>query len=363
MNILKLVLVTISLLPTLAMADPAISSDSSRNLDTSQSDSIKKDKSLSADKSRGRRETESDSREHAREASRSRTHQESVGTREELSNSYSADISINGLLLREFTARYERGNNGSGSAWEYFHLCKPLMNAQVDYPVWDLTAGGVTGLIEARRSRTRDGYAMLRGDSMLKPQIDPTNRYISRYSQCRMTTSYWLSTAGDRTTRQQVTTESQVRDRIRQVFAEMDADEALFQDLRQRARDVWAQAVCSPWIDTMDNFKAPEIECGVFTFSGGTMTVENRETLSESSIDGRSYKVSVSASESESTSTDDSVARDARESVAARESDTRERFIEQKKTASMSKSRALESSRSSKTDRKSGSSVSANPIK
>lgn len=363
MKIIKLVIAALTLIPAFALADPAVSSDAGRSLDNTQQNSIKRDQSLSADKAHGRRRTLSDSEERSREASRSRSHQEAVGTREELSNSYSADISINGLLLREFTARYERGNNGSGSAWEYFHLCKPLMNSQVDYPVWDLTAGGVVGLIEARRSRTRDGYVMLRGDSMMKPQIDPTNRYISRYSQCRMTTSYWLSQAGDRTTRQQVTTENQVRDRIRQVFAEMDADESLFQDLRQRARDVWAQAVCSPWIDTLDNFKAPEIECSVFTFSGGTMTVENRETLSEASIDGRSYKVSVSASQSESVSTDDTVARDARESVAARESDTRDRFAEQKNTATLSTSKSKDRSRSRKVDRSVGNSVSATPTK
>jgi hypothetical protein len=344
-----------------AHANPSVSSDAGQSTDNSESESIKRDKSLSADKSRGNRVTHSDSEDRAREKSLSRSHQKRTGISAEKSNSYSADVSINGLILREFTARYERGNVGAGTAWDYFHTCRPLMNALVDYPVrdWMHTGGGLAG------SRTEVMKGGLNGWVQSRPgivaQVSTDDVYIHRYAQCRMTASYWVAEAANRSIAKSVTSEAEVQQRIRDVFSQMDADEPLFQNLRQRARDVWEQASCSNWLDDWDKFKGPDIQCGVFSYEGNSFTVENRQTLSELAIDGRSYKIAINYSNSESKSEDQSVSADARVSASVRESDSRDHFAEAKRTASMSKSHSMDESSSDKVDRSSGASIQASP--
>lgn len=351
----------ILIIPSISFADPSLSSKAGRSSEDSQASTMKRDKSLSAEKARGNRATDSDSREHAREVSRSKGLQTRQSISSEISDSYSADVNINGLLLREFTSRYERSTTGRGLAWTYFNACKPLMNAVVDYPVWNLTEGGVTGRVEAMHTQSR--YVATRGDGVVQPSPDPSNRFIARYAQCRMTASYWLSTAGDRTTRQQVTSEEEIRDRIRNTFQQMDLDESLFIQLRQRARDIWANAICSNWLDDYQHFQSPNLECGVFSFIGQNFTVENRETLSEAGINGRSYKVAVSAQASQSASVDDTESADARVSYAEREGDSRERYREARKSASLSKSTSRDSGMSSKVDSSAGNDISATPHK
>jgi len=358
---MKKILLILALFPLVAVADPSISTDAGRDRDSSTSSSIKRDKSLSQDKSRGNRESWSDSKEHAREMSRSRSHQERTSRTWEKSDSYSADININGLLMREFTARYERGGSGNGTAWDYFHTCRPLLNAVPDYPVRDYTNGGIRGRNDAMRNFAGNGFLIDRDGMPLV--VDPSDRHISRYAQCRMTASYWVSEAGDRVTQQAVTSEAEVRERIRETFVEMDANEDLFTNLRQRARDIWADASCGNWLNDYSHYKSPEIDCGVFTFIGQTFTVENRETLSESSINGRSYKIAINASESDSNSIDDTDAADRSESYSARESDQRERYVEGKKTASLSVSKSKDKNSSEQKSRKSGASMSSTPIK
>lgn len=352
------------LLPSLAYAEASVSTDAGRSIDNSQSSTTKRDKSLSADKSRGNRESEAESRDRSTEKSLSKSHQKRAGTSTEKSKSYSADININGLLLREFTARYERGNSGAGAAWDYFHTCKPLMNSIVDYPVKDLSGGGVVGRNEAMKpkidSRGR-GYLLSAGEGLVISFVDPQNKTISRYAQCRMTASYWLAEAGDRSASQKVTTEEEVKGAIQNTFNEMDADSSLFEHLRQQARDSWQQASCSNWLDDFKSFKEPRIECGIFSFVGKSFTVENRETLSESSIDGRAYKVAVAYQNTESEAEERSASADAKLSTSISQSESRERYREAKRTASLSKSKSSDTSSSSKVDRSSGNSINATP--
>ena len=357
----KLVQILLLIIPISSFADPSISTDAGRDRDSSSSSSIKRDRSLNQDKSTGNRQSWSDSEDHARERSRSQSHQERRSRSDERSDSYTAEININGLLLREFTNHYERSNAGGGPAFEYFHTCRPLLNAISDYPVLDLTHGGIRGRNEAMRSQ--NGFLISRGDGVAPPTVDPSNRYIARYSQCRMTASYWISAAGDIVSRQQVQSEREIRDLIRKTFVEMDIDIELFQELRQRARDAWNDASCSNWLDDYNHYESPKLDCGVFTFISNEFSVEYRQTLSESSIDGRSYKISMSASESDSRSTDDTDSADRSESYSARESEQRERFVEGKKTASQSISKSADKSSSEKKSRKSGASMTSTPIK
>ena len=350
-----ILILLIFLLPQIAVADPSQSTDSGRDTDTSRSNQKKRDKSLSADKARGNRATQSDSIENSRERSRSNSRSNSFSSNNDLTDSYSSDININGLLLREFSRRYERTKDWRGQAGLYFSTCRPLLNAVPDYPVQDFTNGGIQGRNAAMQNNQNSGYLISRGDGLAPPKVDSNNRYISRYAQCRMTASYWIAEAGDRVSSRTVTDERQVQSLIRETFGDMDGDEGVFQELRQRARDTWQDASCSNWLDDFNHYKSPELDCGVFTFIGKSFTVEYRETLSENSINGRSYKISMSASESESFASEDSVSTESRTSHAERDSDQRERFTEAKKTASMSKTKSTDRSRSSKETRSSGS--------
>lgn len=347
------------LLPAFAHADASVSSDAGRSIDNGQSSSIKRDKSLSTDKSQGSKSTDSAGHEKSKEKSKSKSHSKKVAKSDESSKSYSVDVNINGLLLREFTSRYERSGGGTGTAGEYFGLCKPLTRAIADYPVvyWDNNQHEHVG--------GRNEAEQLSGRSFIENFYgavpNHNNLSVSRYIQCRITASYWVAEAGERAAIQKVSTEAEVRDRIGQVFSEMDADESVFQTLRQRSRDLWAQETCSRWLKKATDFHSPEIQCGVFSFEGNTFTVENRETLSESSINGHSYKIAVSTSASDTVAEDDSVSSDDKVSASERSGDSTERFKESKKTASLNKSKNLDQSNSSKVDRSTGNSMNAAP--
>ena len=353
---MKKSLIVALFLPTIAFADPSISSDAGRSIDNSQSNSIKNDKSLSADKSRGQRHADSDSRERAKEQSLSRSHSEKIGQSAERSKSYSSDININGLLIREFTSRYERNYQGSGAAGEYFAACQTMLKALPNYPTFNVSTGAIEGRNAVERSLSYGENA--------PPPASAREPYLSRYSQCRITASYWLSEAGDRTTNQSITTENEVQQKVRDTFIAMDSDPYLFQTLRQKSRETWANADCSgSQIEDFKHFKSPALRCGVFSFEGSDIQVDYRKTLSESSINGRSYKIAINASESESVGMDDSISKDARVSRSERAGDSNERYTESKKTASLSKSKSMDKSNSSKLDRSSGNSMNATPSK
>lgn len=356
---MKKLLIIALFLPTIAAADPSISGDAGRSIDNSQSNSIKNDKSLSADKSRGQRHSDSDSRERAREQSLSKSHVEKIGSSAERSKSYSIDININGLLIREFTSRYERNYQGSGAAGEYFAACQTMLKALPNYPTFNVNTGAIEGRNVVEKS--------LNYGESVPPQANAREPYLSRYAQCRITTSYWLSEIGDRTTSQSIqsiATENEVQQKIRDAFVAMDSDPYLFQTIRQKARETWANADCSgSQIEDFKHFKGPALKCGVFNFDSEMIEVDYRKTLSESSIAGRSYKITINGSESQSVGMDDSISADAKVSRSERAGDSNEHYTESKKTASLSKSKSMDKSNSSKVDRNSGNSMNATPSK
>lgn len=348
------------LLPAIAHAngDASISSDSGRSIENGQNDTVKRDKSLSTDKSQGNKSTDSASREKSVEKSNSRSVSQKISKSVGSSKSYSVDVNINGLLLREFTARYEINGTGGGTAGKYFWVCKPLTRAIADYPILfdDAERLRVVGRNEAQQLENERAYQL-----RMRPVItfDHNNPFFSRYVQCRMTASYWVAVAGERAVVQKVHTEAEVSDRIKQVFAEMEADDSIFKTMRQRARDLWRQESCFKSLEFVSEYKSPEIQCGIFSFVGNTFTVENRETLSESSIDGHSYKIAVSTSAGDTVAEDDSLSSDDKVSSTKRNGDSTERFKESKKTASMNKSKNIEDSSGSKIDRSTRTSMQA----
>lgn len=349
------------LLPAIAHAnaDASISSDSGRSIENGQNDTIKRDKSVSSDKSQGNKSTDSASREKSVEKSNSRSVSQKISKSAGSSKSYSVDVNINGLLLREFTARYEINGTGVGTAGRYFFVCKPLTRAIADYPVRYMDASFnpiVVGRNEAQQLDNERGYQRTINAVVA---FNHDNPFFSRYVQCRMTASYWVAVAGDRAVVQTVHTEAEVSDRIKQVFAEMDADDSVFKTIRQRARDFWRHESCSKMLTTQSEFRSPEIQCGVFSFVGNTFTVENRETLSESSIDGHSYKIAVSTSAGDTVAEDDSLSSDDKVSSTKRNGDSTERFKESKMTASKNKSKSIEDSSGSKIDRSTRTSMHA----
>lgn len=353
---MKKLLIIFALLPAIAAADPSISGDAGRSTGNSHSDTMKNDKSLSADKSRGHRHADSDSRERVKEQSLSKSHSEKIGSSAEKSRSYSSEININGLLLREFTSRYERNYQGNGAAGEYFAACQTMLKALPNYPTYNVNNGGVEGRDTVERAISYGGN--------VPPQANAREPYLSRYVQCRITASYWLSEAGDRTTSQSVTTENEVQQKIRDTFSEMDSEPELFQTIRQKSRETWMNADCGgSQIEDFKHFKSPSLRYGVFSFEGSEIEVDYRKTLSEASINGRSYKIAVNASESQSVGMDDSISKDARVSRSERAGDSNERYTESKKTASLSKSKSIDKSNSSKVDRSSGNSMNATPSK
>lgn len=358
---MKVLIITLALLlPSLARADASVNSDAGRNIENGQSSAIKRDKSLSTDKSSGRKATDSSSRENSSEKSvnRSRSSKSSRTTAD--SSSASVEVNINGLLLREFTARYERDGVGSGKAGKYFFVCKPLTRSIADYPVsYGLD---IVGRSDAQEQSMRQGYTTSWANSLAVQfrHDDPT---FSRYVQCRITASYWVAEAGRRVASAKVDTEAEVSQLVEKVFADMDADEYVFETLRQRARDLWKQETCTLLLQQFKDFKSPDMQCGIFSYVGDTFTVENRTTLSESSIDGRSYKIAVSSSVGDTVTVDDSISSDNKVSLTNKDGVSVERFKEAKKTASMNKSRTIENNNSSKLNRSSGNNMNATPTK
>jgi hypothetical protein len=355
-----LILTLALLLPAIARADASVNSDAGRNIESGQSSTIKRDKSLSTDKSNGRKATDSTSRENSTETSSNRSKSTKTSQTSASSSSASVDVNINGLLLREFTARYERDGGGGGKAGEYFGICKPLTHALSDYPV--IFGEGIVGRREAQEQALRQGFTTTWANplSVRFQHNDPT---FSRYVQCRITASYWVAEAGKRAANAKVNTEDEVSRRIVKVFAEMDADDYVFQTLRQRARDLWRQETCSLQLQQLSEFKSPDMQCGIFSFIGDTFTVENRTTLSESSIDGHSYKIAVSSSAGDAVAVDDTYSSDDKVSLTNKDGVSIERFKESKKTASMNKSRSTDNNTSSKLNRSSGNNMNSTPTK
>lgn len=339
-----------------ASANPSVGSDAGRSFESGSTSSMKRDKSLSADKARGDRQTITKSRERAHEQSQTESNSESRGRSFEKSKSSEVSLNINGILLQQFVKRYERTAEGEGMAGAYFSACKPISTALSDYPVWSYFSSRVMG-----RSAAMD-EGLIHREVPLKLRVDPQNVYVRRYSQCRMTASAWLSHAGDLANRSSPKSEQEVVKIVQAVFHQMDLDGELFIQIRQQARDDWdEQAYCSNWMSDYHDFNEPDMDCSVFQFKGRDMYVKNRKTLSDDSIDGRSYSISLNSSESDSYRVENSSTSDDSVSRSARMSDSDERFRERKNTATLSKSKSSEASTSTKLDRGSKAGVNSTP--
>lgn len=362
----------LALLPGLALAEPSQSSDSGRDKDTSRSSSIKRDQSLSADKARGNRTTRSDSRENSRETSSSHQSQERSGNSWDRSTSGSMELNVNSILMREFVRHYERTRSqpGMSRVQKVFADCKPVSGVVTEYPTLNstITLGDGYSVIDTNHivpRRLATHFVQNTGGAwgQASDQTGLVNTYdmpaghpeVGRYARCRIIASKWVAEAGDRVTAYSARSETEVRQRITEVFNQMDSDDRLFERFRMEALELWQQADCAPTLRRWNDFQKPELHCyGVFVIDGNSIEVENQQTLSEQSIAGRSFKVSLEQSESTNYAREDSNSEEDRRGYSERESDQRERFAESKKTASMSKSKSSDRGSSSKETRSSG---------
>lgn len=364
-----------------ALAEPSISNDSGQSTETQESTDLQKKKSLSSDKSRGRKESHSDSDERANETSKSKSHSERDSNSHDIQKSGAVEINVNGLLLQEFVRHYESAEPADSMPKPQFVFatCKPMTGIVSEYPTLNScpSAGQIGGrqdlnFIVPRRLATHFtdcggwGGAVSEAKDMgfiPRNSVNSQNEYVSKYARCRIVASAWLDEAAARAVNTSAKTESEVRERIQSTFQSMDNDPQLFEMLSAKARQIWSRANCSAWLSIYRDFQKPEVNCGIFSVEGNQIEVENRKTLSESSIAGRVYKIALQNSDSTSASSENAMANDARTSIASRESDSRDRYIESKKTASLSKAKTLDKSSTTAKSRSAGNSMKAAPAK
>lgn len=354
----KTLFVMLAFLPAIVHGQASVSTDAGRSKENSQSSSIKRDKSLSQDKAAGNRETEADSRDLTHEKSRSKSLQAKAANSEETSKSFTRDININGLLMRGFVNRYETSKEGMLMPGSYFSDCQALSGRIKNYPVANWVKNRPDGLNATYA--LQPGRLVSNSFQNAMP-VDKDDRYISRYAQCLITASLWVAEAGEKVGRLKLTSEDQVIEMVDHIFSEMDLFGQSFIRLRQQARDIWQEATCSQWLGSADHFKAPAIQCGIFSFEGDRISVQYRETLSEAAIDGKIYKISLVAQSNESQSVEASASADVKLSASVSQSETQEKFKEAKKTATLNKSKSMEVSTTSKVDRASGNKINASP--
>jgi hypothetical protein len=373
---MKKLLLLILLLPAAVMADPSVSSDASQSIDNSSSDTFKRDKSLTTDKGDGRKHTDSDSKEKAKEGSTSQSHSSKISTNADNSQSGSTDLNINSILLREFINRYEKTDPDPrlSKSQNIFASCKPLTGIISEYPILNScpVAGMGTDVSQVVPLRLATHFAVGScgawggandggGGTQLKLDFDPSLKVVSQYARCRIIASEWISEAAKRAETTGLRDENQVHQRIQVVFAEMDKDQFLFNSVVKRSAELWDNANCTPNLERYNDFKEPDMACGIFSVKGNSITVNGQETLSANSIAGRSFKIAISSSDAESVAVDDSKSVDRRESVAVRSSNSNETYDEDSRKASLSKSKSTDLSNSAKTDQSAGNNLSATP--
>ncbi|BCK87795.1 hypothetical protein MIZ01_1591 [Sideroxyarcus emersonii] len=302
---MKKILYALLLLPSVALASPP--GDFGREMNDPQS-------SLS----HTRQGTIDSSGERAREKSRSKSHAERDSTSRDHQKSFSREVNINSLLIQMFTARYEQQHTGTGEAGEYFGLCNTFTKMISDYPTVNETEGEVAGRAQVNEDSGRSGGLMSRPAAGLQDDQLAQTPYVRRYIQCRITAGGWLAEAGNRAARTPAKSDSEIRQIIGQVFAQMDSDDQLFERVRQHARDVWSSVSCTNWVDDFIFYKGPDIQCGTVVFDSHGWQIENRQTLSAEAIDGTAYKISLSDSDSTSTSSENSRSREAKASEGNR---------------------------------------------
>ncbi len=361
-----------------AVADPSLSATAGRDVDSKQSDTIKRDKSLSADKSHGNRKTWSSSEEQSRELSKTRSDSARESTNEESSHTSSTDININSLLLQSFINRYEAEPPSPDDAKPriVFFSCKPLTGTVSEYPTlnscpqqWGMHQALDMDAVVPRRLASkfsdnacgsmsgkngRDRY-----NKLWTP--DPNNPVVGQYARCRILASRWITEAARRAIQQEVASEQDVREHIEQAFIELENNPALFEQFIADAQQVWSHANCAPLLSLYSDFTGVAFNCGVVRIKDDSIVIEGRQTLSESAIEGRSFKIGLNAQQSHNASLEASTSADARTSVSARDSITQDKFKEAKNTASLSKSRSQDLSTSESMRRGSGSDMRAAP--
>jgi hypothetical protein len=298
----------------------------------------------------------SGTRDIAKDKSKSESHSEKVGRAAQSANSQSAELNVNSVMLREFIRRYEQKPFTGGTRSQYiFSECKPLTGIINEYPTLNSTPsvngrGGIVfepnNIVPRRMARHFEAGAgsstgVVQGATLGNPSstgvnsdlsktgmqsnydMPAQNQEVGRYARCRIIASWWIDQAAQRATSESARSEREVVERIQQVFDEMDKDSELFENYVNNAIDLWKSAECSATLKRWPDFNKPELICyGTLVIEGNNIEVENQPTLSASSIAGRSYKIAIQSSNSNSVAVEDSVGSEKRQSASERQSGT-----------------------------------------
>lgn len=402
----KIALAVLLLFPIAAFADPSLSVDSNRDVNTSSSSKVGTDKKMSVERNEGAKNTKSRTSESSAEKSREKSTSNARSEATSLSKTYSGEADINSLLIQQFQRHYERA-----SAWDNaaapivaFSKCKPTLNLVNDYPVigyipdknvklgvvgartggnvdvnWRhlSDSNGVVGYRQAPNYSAQNACQVLsleatdagaktslENDCVIPAFSAPVStgyHQVRQYALCRIAAHYWLTEAAKRITERPAISEDEVASRAEQVFRDMDANAELFASIKEQSKDLWDDASCNNFLSWKGDFNGLNMRCGVFNVVGERIEVNGRPTLSEAAINGSKFKIALSAG---STITDTDEERRARsERLADRESRARshEDYDSNQNGLSMSKSQSSDRSRTDGKGRSGKTSIGVNP--
>lgn len=350
-----------ALAATGAIANPSLKAGANQGIEDSESTDATREKRLSVDKSTSGRNSNAKTAEHSREKSQESSQSQRQSNERRNSQSFSAEVNLNSLLLQRFVAHYEnvdesRLSDNMPEAVKYFAACKPFKYERLDYPVIDDPA--TRSVLPFRAVADRPFQPVDVAGRIFLMNADMTS--VARFAQCRMTASYWLAAVGRSLERMSVHNEADIAMLVDAGFDRMDMS-GRFQEVRQRARDEWRNAACSTYTKPAPSAFPANMDCGVFQLSGDKYYVSRRQTLSPEAIDGVSFKIALSSDVSSSMANERSSSTSDRSGTANRNSATIESASEVRNSASMSRDRKTSSQGKNTTSRSAGSDIDASP--
>jgi len=368
-----------------AHANVSVGSGASESIETSGSSKTTRDRSISVDTSKGKKSSTSKSSDSSKETSKDKRSSKSSRVEKSARADYSAEIDINALLIGEFVRRYEQApvDDASPIAKQYFSACGVFTRAMQEYPVLQghqpigmgqATPYGANPLdprtvvplqaawrISVETLRAANGGSSLAQGMYYKTwPVEPRNPTIRRYAECRLTAHFFLSRAGALVAETPALSQSDAKLRITSTFDALEQQE--FAATRQRARETWAGAFCSPWLVYGGDYAGQQIECNVLTVRDGQISVDGVATLSAAAIDGKRYKLALASGDTQSAGTSTEESSGTRTASSSRTSHSVEAYSDGKKTASLKASRGRDSSDSTRTSTDSKSEISASPV-
>jgi hypothetical protein len=186
---------------------------------------------------------------------------------------------------------------------------------------------------------------------------------VTDYFTCRFAAHHVLTEAGKRLPRE--ADPVAVKPLIIQTLKAIGDDQEFIYRLEKNLSADMAELKCFTPIPLIADFRGPDQACNISEARSGAgevkITYRGKPTLSPSSIDGTSYKISLSSSNSISQGVEASRALSERASTSARTSQSTEVFQEGRKSASMRQGKSMESGTSTGSSKDNKTSISVSP--